>query len=133
MRPCETMDVLSSHPQILSCVQEIRNGKPRLIPFHDISASIQVMALVLVGQGIAFGAAIISLIWNNLPVCLFPMAESVGIIPSPDVPRFAWQLAFLPLEYLAYLPPMFMATFTASIIVAEVAVLQLYLKELRYG
>ena len=32
------------------------------------------------------------------------MAESVGLIPSGALPRFAWQLVFFPLEYLAYMP-----------------------------
>ena len=131
VRPCETMDVLNSHPAILSCIQEIRHGAPRLSPFNDISASLQVIAAVLEAQFIAFGTAIISLLWNNLPVCFFPMAESVGLIPSGALPRFPWQLVFFPLEYVAYLPPMFMAPFTGSIIVAELGVLKLYLKELR--
>ena len=130
-RPSETMDVLNSHPQILSCINEVIHGKSRLSPFHDISASLQVMAVVLVTQFIAFGTAIISLIWSHLPVCFFPMAEKAGLIPAGVLPRLAWQLVFFPQEYLAYLPPMFIAPFTASIIIAELGVLKLYLQDLR--
>ena len=131
-RPRETMEVLNSHPDILSCIEAIRLGKPRLSPFNDISASLQVIVLVLVTQGIAFAGSISSLIWSDLPVCLFPMAENIGLIPfSGVVPRLAWQLVFFPLEYLAYLPSMFIGAFTASIVVTEVAVFKLYLQELR--
>ena len=132
-RPRQTMDVLNSNPGILSCVEEIRHGKPCLSPFHDVSASLQVIAMAFVTQGIAFAAAIASLIWSDLPVCFFPIAENVGLIASGALPRFAWQLLFFPLEYLAYLPPMFIAPFTANVIIAELGVLKLYLTELRYG
>ena len=133
-RPRETMDVLNSHPRILSCIEEIRHGKPLLSSLHAISASLQVIAIVLVTQGIAFAASIASLIWSDLPVCFFPMAQSVGIVPSRvlPLPRFAWQLLYFPIEYLAYLPSMFIAPLAASVIIAELGVIKLYLTELRY-
>ena len=132
-RPQETIEVLNSHPGVLSCIQEIRHGKPRLNPFHDISASLQVVAAVLVAQGIAFAASIASLIWSDLPACFFPMAESVGLIPAGALPRFAWQLMSFPVEYLAYLPAMFIAPLSGGILMTELGVLKLYLQELRYG
>ena len=129
-RPEETMDLLNSWPRILSCIQEIRE-EPALGPFDDISTTLKVITVLLVTQGIAFAAALMTIIMSNLPICLFPMAESLGLIPDGIMPRFGWQLLFFPLEYLTDLPPVLIAPYSGSILLILVGVLKLYLQELR--
>ena len=124
------MDLLNGWPGILSCIQEIRE-EPALGPFDDISTTLKVITVLLVAQGIAFAAALLTIIMSNLPICLFPMAESLGLIPDGLLPRFGWQLLFFPLEYLTYLPPMLIAPYSGSILLIMVGVLKLYLQELR--
>ena len=129
-RPEETMDLLNSWPRILSCIQEVREG-PRLSPFDDVSTALKVITVLVVTQGIALAAALMTIKMNTLPVSLFPLAESLGLIPEGVLPRFGWALLFVPLEYLTYVPPMFIAPYSGGILLVLVGVLKLYLQELR--
>ena len=126
----ETMDLLNAWPHILACIQEIREGPP-LSPFDDMSTALKLSAAVLVAQGIAFNALLLTIIFDNLPVCLFPVAEGLGLIPEGILPHYGWQLLFYPLEYLTYLAPMFIAPYSGGILLVLVGVLKLYLQELR--
>ena len=129
-RPEETMDLLNSWPRILACIQEILEG-PTLSPFDDVSTSLKVIAIFLVSQGVVIAALLLSIVMGHLPVFWLPLADRLGLIPEGIMPRFGWQLLFLPLEYLTYLPPMFIAPFSGGIMVVLVGVLKLYLRELR--
>lgn len=85
----------------------------------------------MVTQSIAVGAGILTVIIRNLPDCLFPLAEILGLIPEGVLTSFSWQLMFFPLEYLTYLPAMLVGPFSGSILLVLVGVLKLYLQELR--
>ena len=129
IRPKETMDLLNSWPVILSCLKELRHDVPS--PFNDISESFELMALLLISQGIAVAAALFSLAFSTLPACYFPLVESLGLIPDGLLPRFAWQLIFFPLEYATVLPLMLIHSFAGGIIFIVVAVYKIYINELR--
>ena len=129
-RPEETMDLLNSWPYILSCIQEIRD-EPPLSPFDDIMTTMKVMLGLAIGLGIAFAAGLLTIIMSYLPVCLFPLANSAGLIPEGILPHIGWQLLFLPLEYMRLTPPMIIAPYSASLLFVLAGVLKLYLQELR--
>ena len=129
-QPEETMDLLNSWPDILACLEEIREG-PSPTPFDDMSTTLKVIAVFLVSQGIAFAAGLLSLIMSNLPICFFPMAEKYGLISQGIMPRFGWQLLFFPLEYFSYVPPVFIGPFSGGILLTLMGVLKIYLEEVR--
>ena len=130
VRPEETVDLLNSWPQILSCIQEIRREPPRLSSFDEVSTSVKTVDVLLVSQGIALVAAVITVITSNLTACLFPLVKRLGIIPEGILPHFGWQLLFFPLEYLTYIPPMFITSLSGAILMVLVGVLKLCMQEL---
>ena len=130
-QPKETMDLLNGGPFMLSCLAELQNNVPT--PFDDVSEALKLIAAILVTQGIALVAALLSLVFSNLPTCYFPLLESFGLIPQGWLPRFAWQLIFFPLEYATYLPPMLIAPVAPSVLLVMVGVYRIYMNELRWA
>ena len=127
-RPMETMDLLNGFPLMLSCLKGHRRG---VTMFDDLSASFKLIAVLVVTQGIALPAALLSLTFSTLPTCWFPTAESLGLIPDGLLPRLAWQLIFFPLEYATYLPPMFSASLAGSLLGITVGVHKMVGHEIR--
>ena len=113
-RSKETMDLLNGWPFILTCLTELRGSRPT--QFDDLSTSLKIIAVFVATQGIALAAALLSLAFSTLPTCLFPTAESLGLLPEGLLPRFGWQLVFFPLEYIMYLPPMFSTPLAVSLL-----------------
>ena len=74
-RPEETMDLLNSWPLILPCIQEIRKDKLPFSPFDDASTALKLILNLAVTQGVAFTAAVMTVMMSNLPVCLFPLGR----------------------------------------------------------
>ena len=128
-RPKETMDLLNSWPIILSCLKEVRHDVSS--PFDDMSEAFELIALLLMTQGIAVTAALLSLAFSTLPTCYFPLLERMGLIPEAVLPRFGWQLIFFPLEYATSLPAMLIGAFAGSIVLIVVGVFNIYTNELR--
>ena len=128
-RPEETMDLLNSWSVILSCLKEVRGDVPSA--FDDLSVALKLISGLLMTQLVAIIAALFSLAFSTLPTCYFPVMESVGLIPEGLLPRFAWQLLLLPLEYATALPAVLITALTGTIILIAVAVHRIFLSELR--
>ena len=128
-RPRETIDLLNSWPYILSCLKEVQSDVPS--EFDDMSATLKLIALLAVTQGLAVGLALVSLPFSRLPTCVFPTAERLCMIPKGLLPRYAWQLVFLPIEYATHLPFMLSAAFAGSFILILVGVSRIYGNALR--
>ena len=126
VRPQETIDLLNAWPLILSCLE---HDVPS--PYDDLSESLKLVAVLAATQAIPFPAVLGSLIFSTLPTCYYPAAKNLDLIPEGTFPNFAWQLIFAPLEYVTYLPPMFPAAFSGSILLITAGVLKIYGQRLR--
>ena len=81
---------------------------------------------------IAFNAAALSLVFEDLPVCVFPMVNGLGIIPQNSLPTLWWQIAFYPLEALTLLLPMLVTGLNSHTIIAGLEAIRCYSDELRF-
>ena len=129
----ETMDLLNSWPMILTCLETRRErGTKRKAQFGNLSLALKLIALAVTVPIVMFTAASLSILFENLPVCLLPLAKGVGIVQEPGVlPHLMWQLIFLPLEVAVAMPPLTAAVFSVGIVFISVGVFKIYLDEIR--
>ena len=130
VRPKETMALLNSWPLILSCLKQA--GKPEPTQFDVMSEAVKLISFFAMTQGVAVSAPVCSLLVSTMPTCLLPTTESLGLIPQGLLPRFAWQLLFLPLEYATHIPPMLLASLVLGILlVLIIGLSRIYCRKLR--
>ena len=129
----ETMDVLNSWPMILACLETRRQrGTKHKAQFGNLSLALKLIAVAVTVPIVVFAAASLSMLFNNMPVCLLPLAKGVGIVPERGVlPHFMWQLIFFPLEVAVAVPPVAAMGFSAGIMFISVGVFKIYLDEVR--
>ena len=77
--------------------------------YDDFWSSMEILACVPLMAGVGLANGIVSLLFSNLPVCLYPISKAAGLIPDLDIHPFFWQLAFFPVELIVGS----MATFNA--------------------
>ena len=129
-RPQEAMDLLNSWPKILSCLEEIE-GETAPSPFDSNSASVKAIGLNVALQGTAVAAGLVTIIFDNLPICFLQVGNRFGLIPDGILPHFWWQLIFSPLEHFIHVAPMLCTGFTVGILVISLGVLKVYTGKLR--
>lgn len=100
--------------------------------FISVPLCLKLIALTWLVHCGAFNAAALSLVFENLPVCVFPMIKNLGIIPENSLPISWWQIAFCPLELLTLWPPMIMAGYNFHTLVAGLEMLRYCADELRF-
>ena len=79
----------------------------------------------------AFNAAAFSLVFEDLPVCVFPTFKWLGLVPQNSLPSIVWQFGFFPLELLTLLPPMIATSFNYYVFILGVGMIKFYADELR--
>ena len=127
LRPKETVDLLNSW----SYVSIETDSGTKFHPLNDMSASLKVIAAFTCCYGITTGTGFISTVRSDLPMCVFPTLERFGLIPEGILPRFAWQILVVPVEWILYVSPMAVAHFGACILFMGNGEIQIYMEPLK--
>lgn len=81
---------------------------------------------------VALNASAFSLVYDSLPVCVYPMARYVGLIPEIGLPSILWRIVFFPLEVATMLPACLAANFSTNIMVLSVGIAKDSTRNARY-
>ena len=126
----EMRELLNSWEPVLRSIEET-NGK-RVEVFGDILVCIKVILLTGLAQCAAMNAAALSLVFADLPVCVFPIMKRLGMIPDNLLPAIAWQMLFYPLELLTLLAPMYATVFNVHTFILGLGIFGFYAETVRY-
>ena len=130
-RPRLTMGVINSSVDMRSYLAELRAGRP---PPTSSATSIQVI-MTAVGVTFAiFGLALFSLYFTSAPIFTIDMLQTAGVISIQDssLPEWLLRILFLPAELFQYGVPLSCYTYSAHIVMQELGLMDVYIKELRY-
>ena len=104
----------------------------RIDELSSTALCLKLIALTWLVHCAAMNAAAFSLVFEDLPVCVFPIAKRLGLIPeNSPLPTILWQIGFYPLELLTLLPPMIVTALNGHTYVIGLGMLKLYADELR--
>ena len=78
-------------------------------------------------------AAAFSLVFNNLPVCVFPIVKWLGLVPfNGSMLTIYWQIVFYPLELLTLVPLMVAVAFNVHTFFLAMATLNFCADQTRF-
>ena len=102
-RPLETLHLLSSCDSLGETLYECTGQRMQV--FSSVPFCLKVMGVTWLAHCVAINAAAFSLVFEDLPVCVFPIAKWLGLVPAESfLPTIYWQVAFYPIELLTLLP-----------------------------
>ena len=125
----EIKGLLNSWESVLRSIEEVTEKPIEIL--SNAQLGLKIITLACMGQLAAVNVAAFCLVFEDLPVSVFPTFKLLGLIPETSLPTILWQIGFFPFEFLIVVPPMLAATFTASVIRQGQAVLRLYANCLR--
>ena len=129
--PRETMHLLSSCDSLGERLYEC-TGK-RIQVFSSVPFCLKVMGVTWLAHCGAMNAAAFSLVFEDLPVCVFPIVKWLGLIPEESsLPTIYWQIAFYPLELLTLLPMMIVTVFNCHMFLVGMAMLKFSADQIRF-
>lgn len=99
---------------------------------ENVSVCLKFIAGVFIAHCVAFNAAAFSLVNEELPVCVFPLMNKLGIIPETNFPVILWQFMKYSLELLTLLPPLLAFAFNVKMLVTGLGMMEMYADELRF-
>ena len=131
--PDETIDMINGWPKLLAYYSTDDDGITLKL-INNTKTAIVITSLAALAMVIGFGIPVFfSFVFQALPVGWMPTAEAIGLIPEDTrVPRILWKFMFLPLEMFMYVPPMFMAGWSAMLLMLIVMVTRTCLDHLRF-
>ena len=125
----EMRDLMNSWAPLGRSINESTGSQFEVL--SSVPVCLKLIAITCLTLCVAFNAAALSLVFEDLPVCVFPIIKSRGIIPANTLPTFWWQLAFVPLEVVTLLPPMLVAAFNTHALIIGLEVIRSYADDLR--
>ena len=129
--PLETLHLLASCHSMGDSLYEV-TGK--CIQVHNsVSFCLKWISMAFLTHCAAMNAAAFSLVFDNLPVCVFPIVKWLGLIPneSSSLSPIFWQIGFYPLELLTLLPLMIVAAFIFHTFLLGMATLKFVADQIR--
>ena len=125
----EMQGLINSWGPILQQLEEMTGKRPRL--FNITSLSLKIITFTWLVHVIAFNASLFSLVFDALPVCLYPAVKQIGILDGNNLPAVFWQIVCYPLELIALLLPMVGIAFNVIVLVIGLEVMRVYCREIR--
>ena len=90
----ESTQILNTWEGMVAAISDATGGKR--IPYGDLVSAVLIIIGVSNVTCCVVAQAILSLLFSNLPVCLYPMCKKAGLIPDiKTITLFMWQLAYL--------------------------------------
>ena len=129
LKTLEIQGVINSWGPILKQLEEISGNQPKL--FNITNLCMKIIALTWIFHVCAFNASFFSLVFDSLPVCLYPTLKGIGLLPKSNLPHVFWQIALYPLELLTLLLPMIATAFNLSVVAIGLEILRVYNSEMR--
>ena len=129
-RTQEALDLLASFESLRKHMEESTGERIDLL--SDVPFCLKCIAACWLAHCTAMNAAALSIVFDDLPVCVLPILKWLGLIPQNSIPSIVWQIGFYPLEVLTLLPPMIAAAFTCYMFLLGMGVLKFYGDHLRY-
>ena len=125
----ELKELLNSRKSLLESLEEVTGEHVELMT--NMPLCLKVIAVSYVVQMSAVNAAAFSLVYDDLPVCVFPTLQRLGILPQTSVRTVLWKIGFFPVELFILFPPMCTTAFNGHALMVAVATLQVYGDNLR--
>ena len=125
----ETLELFSSCESLRGNMLA-SNGKT-IDELSNVPFCLKLILVTGIAHIAAFNAAAFSLVFEDLPVCVFPTFKWLGLVPQNSLPSIFWQLAFFPLEVLTLLPPMIATAFNFYTFLLGLGMIKFYADELR--
>ena len=90
----------------------------------SVPVCLKLIAITCLALCVALNATALSLVFEDLPVCVFPIIKGLGMIPQNSLPTYWWQISFVPLELVTFLPPVLLTAFNTHTLVVGLEVLR---------
>ena len=125
----EMQGLLNSWDPILQQLEQMTGKRRNLFNITDLC--LKIIAITCNLHLSALVVSLLSLAFDELPVCLYPTFKGSGIISGNNLPNMFWQIAIYPFELMTLLLPMVATAFIASVIVIALEVMRAYISEMR--
>ena len=129
----EMAQLLNSTQRVLDCFAHIAGGQEKGLQLWGSTAPcLKLICLTWIAQVTALNASAFSLVFDSLPVCLFPIARGLGVLPQEEVlPNVFSKLLFYPLEFVTLLSATYLLMLNISTVVVSFRVLDVSANLLR--
>ena len=117
-RPQETIQLMNTWKNLVESFDD--SGETST--YDDINSSLEILICVPLMAGVGLANGVVSLLFSNLPVSMYPMSKAAGLIPDLGIHPFFWQLAFFPMELILGSIAMFNAGFGGMVLQESIGV-----------
>ena len=126
----EMRDLLNSWEPVLRSIEQIAGD--RIDIFRNTLLGLEITAGICGVLLAGVDVAAFSLVFDDLPVCIFPTLKRLGMISAETpLPAVLWRIGFFPMELLISLPPVFVIAFNLHVEIVGQMILQFYAFYLR--
>ena len=95
----ESIQVLNTWDPLVAAISD--EMEEEISPYEDVSSAVKVILGIGLIAGLVGAQAMVSILFSNLPVCIYPMCKAAGLLPEVNfMTPLMWQLVFVPAELL---------------------------------
>ena len=130
-RPLATLHLLASCDSVADSLYACTIKRVHVL--SNVPFCLKLIAVTWLVHCVASNAAAFSLVFEDLPVCVFPITKWLGLIPdNRSMSTMYWQIRFYPLELLTLLPLMIVTAFNVHTFFLGLAMLNVCADQTRY-
>ena len=129
LKPTETAQLVNGCESILLCIGADVGRK--VSTFDSTAVALEVLGAVFIAWVCALDATVLTLIYDSLPLSLYPTAKRLGLVGGAAVPDIVWQILFLPAEFVSYLLPILSTIFACQLYLTTIGAYRICINEIR--